>query len=206
MSSQATSDYRKRRKLNLIKVCGNKCNICGYNKTASALEFHHIDPAQKEYGIASQGTCHNIEKDLEEVKKCILVCANCHREIHDGNYSMEQLFDYQQFNNDIAQQLIQERDNVLFGKQRFCSCCNKPITYYSKSGLCEQCSKATRRIVKDRPNRNELKTLIRNNSFAELSRQFGVSDNSIRKWCKAVNLPHKVTDIKLYSDEEWEKV
>ena len=58
MSSQATSNYRRRRKLNLIKVCGGKCNLCGYNKTAAALEFHHINPEEKNYGLASMGTCH----------------------------------------------------------------------------------------------------------------------------------------------------
>lgn len=206
MSSQATSNYRKRRKLNLIKVCGNKCNICGYEKNISALEFHHIDPSKKEYGIASQGTCHDIKKDLEEVKKCILVCANCHREIHDGNYTLEQLNHYRYFDEKIAEQLIQERDEVLFGKKRFCSKCGNPITTYSKSGLCETCSKFERRIVKERPNREELKNLIRKKSFAELGREFGVSDNSIRKWCKIVNLPFKSTDIKNYSDQEWEKI
>lgn len=43
MSSQATSDYRRRRKLNLVKVCGGACNLCGYSKIPGALEFHHID-------------------------------------------------------------------------------------------------------------------------------------------------------------------
>ena len=66
---QAVSDYRRRRKENLIKVCGNRCALCGYDKLPAGLEFHHIDPTQKSYGIASKGTCHAIDKDLEEVKK-----------------------------------------------------------------------------------------------------------------------------------------
>ena len=53
MSSLATSEYRRRRKANLIAVCGNQCNLCGYNKVISALEFHHINPKEKSYGIAS---------------------------------------------------------------------------------------------------------------------------------------------------------
>lgn len=59
----------------------------------------------------------------------------------------------------------------------------------------------TRRAI--RPDRNELKELIRTKSFLEIGRLYGVSDNAIRKWCKAENLPHKKTDIKNYSDEEW---
>lgn len=58
MSSQSTSDFRRNRKLNLIKVCGNKCNLCGYNRVVGALEFHHIIPEEKSYGLASMGTCH----------------------------------------------------------------------------------------------------------------------------------------------------
>ena len=97
-SSQAVSEFRRRRKLNLIKVCGSKCNLCGYDKNITALEFHHIDPRLKEYGIASMGTCHQLEKDLNEVKKCILVCANCHREIHNFMYSEEELYSKKIFN------------------------------------------------------------------------------------------------------------
>lgn len=86
-NSEKVSEFRRRRKLNLIHVCGDKCNLCGYNRVINSLEFHHINPQEKEYGIAANGTCHNLEKDLQEVKKCILVCANCHREIHAGLYS-----------------------------------------------------------------------------------------------------------------------
>ena len=81
------SNYRRRRKANLIRVLGNRCALCGYDKLQDALEFHHINPENKIYSIASNGTCHDLEKDLTEIKKCILVCANCHRAIHKKLYS-----------------------------------------------------------------------------------------------------------------------
>ena len=90
-NAKDVTNYRRRRKNNLIQVCGGKCCICGYNKTNSALEFHHIDPSKKEYAIARGGIKKKKKKDLREVQKCILVCANCHREIHDGLYSEDQL-------------------------------------------------------------------------------------------------------------------
>lgn len=200
MSSQATSDYRRRRKLNLIKVCGDKCNLCGYNKTIAALEFHHINPENKSYGIASMGTCHQLETDLKEVQKCILVCANCHREIHDGLYSQEELIKNKIYLDDIANELIQERD----GKKHYCPSCGKEIS--SGANFCNTCARKNNRIVEDRPDREELKQLIRKYTFTELGRKYGISDNSVRKWCKLVNLPHRTTDIKKMSDEEWEKV
>jgi hypothetical protein len=48
--------------------------------------------------------------------------------------------------------------------------------------------------------------LIRTSSFLQIGRIYNVSDNAIRKWCKAANLPSKATEIKQYSDEEWEKI
>lgn len=58
----------------------------------------------------------------------------------------------------------------------------------------------------ERPNRKELKKLIRTKSFLEIGRMFNVSDNAIRKWCDAEKLPRKKTEIKQYTDEEWEKI
>mgnify|MGYP003431129005 FL=1 len=48
------------------------------------MEFHHLDPEQKDFGIAAKGYTRSWEKVKEELDKCIMVCANCHREIHDG--------------------------------------------------------------------------------------------------------------------------
>lgn len=88
--STDVSNYRRKRKDNLVKVAGGRCCLCGYNKVNSALEFHHIISEEKKYGL-STGNTHDLEKDLEELKKCILVCANCHREIHAGLYIVEYL-------------------------------------------------------------------------------------------------------------------
>ena len=77
----------KRRKIEIIQKFGNKCSICGYNKNIAALEFHHIDPNEKEFHFGNAKTT-NLDKLLLEMDKCILVCANCHREIHYPNESL----------------------------------------------------------------------------------------------------------------------
>lgn len=77
-----TSSYRKEVKRRLIEYKGGKCLICGYNKCQDALEFHHVDPSQKDYNIS--GGTKSFDTLKSEVDKCILVCANCHREIHSG--------------------------------------------------------------------------------------------------------------------------
>ena len=69
------------RKIKAIEYMGGKCQKCGYNKSVSALEFHHLDPTQKEadWRKIRQWSWDKVERELN---KCILVCANCHREIH----------------------------------------------------------------------------------------------------------------------------
>lgn len=208
------SNFRRRRKENLIRVCGNQCNICGYCKTKSALEFHHIKPEEKSYSIAAKGTCHDLEADLAEIKKCILVCANCHREIHDNLFSVEDLMQYKVFKDEIAEELrqnkgqkqfVNENGEICYSQKKqdvFCKECGIKISQRTVTGLCEQCINIARRTVQ-RPNREELKELIRTTPFTQIGKMYNVSDNSIRKWCKAENLPTKVTEIKQYTDEEW---
>lgn len=82
--SAAVQKRREKIKEILIDYKGGKCEICGYNKCISALEFHHLDSAKKDFGIGEKGYTRSINKNKEEVDKCILVCANCHREIHEG--------------------------------------------------------------------------------------------------------------------------
>lgn len=67
-----------------VEYKGGKCNSCNYNKCIAALEFHHIDPEQKDFGIGNKGFTKSWDKIKTELDKCILVCANCHREIHES--------------------------------------------------------------------------------------------------------------------------
>jgi hypothetical protein len=63
---------------------GGKCMICGYDRSLEALDFHHLDRSQKGFGISSKGLTKSWEKIKKELDKCILICANCHREVHAG--------------------------------------------------------------------------------------------------------------------------
>ncbi len=67
----------------LIKYKGGACSICGYNKSSVALTFHHLHNQAKEYDISVKiGNRYSLEFLKKEADKCILVCENCHREIH----------------------------------------------------------------------------------------------------------------------------
>ena len=70
-------------KIKAIQYKGGKCVSCGYSKCLAALEFHHINPAAKDFSLASHKT-YNFEKLKKELDKCVLLCCLCHREFHAG--------------------------------------------------------------------------------------------------------------------------
>ena len=78
---------RKRRrytKETAVAYKGGRCFICGYKECIDALEFHHLESYKKDFGVAKSGYTRRLTKVLKEVDKCVLVCSNCHREIHAG--------------------------------------------------------------------------------------------------------------------------
>ncbi|MFH1586349.1 MAG: hypothetical protein ABID38_00670 [Candidatus Diapherotrites archaeon] len=75
------SSRRRKYKKKLVELKGGKCQICGYDKCMGALEFHHEDEKDKKISyIYNRGW----DRILEEADKTLLVCANCHREIHES--------------------------------------------------------------------------------------------------------------------------
>lgn len=78
--SQSVVKWRKRKKIELVNYKGGKCNICGYDKCIEALAFHHLDPLEKDFTIG--GKSWGFEKLKLEADKCILLCSNCHIEVH----------------------------------------------------------------------------------------------------------------------------
>lgn len=78
---QRERDRRLARKAKAVEMAGGKCICCGYDRCVSALDFHHLDPEQKERDIKSL-ICHSWKIIETELAKCALLCSNCHREIH----------------------------------------------------------------------------------------------------------------------------
>ncbi len=85
---------KRRRKLREMARTskGNKCVICGYDKCQRALSFHHLDPSKKEFNLSAKGLTRSWEKIEKEIEKCVLVCANCHMEIHEGIIKFPETF------------------------------------------------------------------------------------------------------------------
>ena len=83
-SYQAQQRRGRERKLQLIKLRGGKCEKCNYRKNYAALEFHHVNPKNKNFQLDLRSLSNRRwEVILEEVEKCRLFCSNCHAEEHN---------------------------------------------------------------------------------------------------------------------------
>lgn len=84
--------------------------------------------------------------------------------------------------------------NRRYDKENYCLDCNSQITL--ESDRCCSCAskhRDTNRKVLNRPRKDELYNLLKDNTFVDVGNIFGVSDNAIRKWCKLYNIPHKAS-------------
>lgn len=79
--SKNVVNWRKRAKENLVEYKGGCCQICGYKKSIGALQFHHMDPEEKDFTVSAKSYAY--ERLKKEVDKCVLLCSNCHIEVHE---------------------------------------------------------------------------------------------------------------------------
>lgn len=85
-SSEQKKNKRIENKIKRVVALGSRCLICGYDRNLAALHFHHLKPGFKSFEISDPGKKTEFEI-LEELSKCILICANCHAEEHNPEYS-----------------------------------------------------------------------------------------------------------------------
>ncbi len=70
-------------KQRMVDVVNGSCLICGYDGYIGALEFHHVNPATKSFEVNSRCK-RSWDAIIEEIAKCVLLCSNCHKEVHAG--------------------------------------------------------------------------------------------------------------------------
>lgn len=84
-SSEYVKKWRKKVKEIILTCMGGECQICGYSHCPTALELHHVNPDEKDFSFGYiMASCRNWNVIYEEIAKCILLCSNCHREVHAG--------------------------------------------------------------------------------------------------------------------------
>lgn len=137
-----------KRKYEIIIQRGGKCEICGYDKNLSAFEFHHINPEKKSFQIDMRHFSNtNLETLRSELNKCMMLCANCHREIHHQDLILSEIpiiiehCDKESFNNPTGS--ICPVCNQRFPKAKgkiYCykECREKSKNYPTKQEVLEQ--------------------------------------------------------------------
>jgi hypothetical protein len=77
--------WAAREKQKAVDYKGGACIACGYSECLAALDFHHLDPSQKEgYRTGALKAHWSFERNRPELDKCVLLCVRCHREVHAG--------------------------------------------------------------------------------------------------------------------------
>lgn len=172
-----------------------KCSICGQEPIWNG------EPLTM---ILDHKNGNKYDHRLENLR---YVCPNCNQQLITTGYK-----GYIYNENGLK---IRNNSRIV-NAQNFCIDCGKPISRGAKR--CQDCFRATRSKVvkKDKSSgkmeyklfftREELKRMIRNIPFLQIGKKYNVTDNAIRRWCKKLNLPYRVKDIKKYTDEEWKKI
>lgn len=162
----------RRRKLKLISMMGGKCNICGYNKNFAALSLHHIDPKEKSIKLDGRSLSnHSWKIVIKESQKCILLCHNCHSEVHHP---------------DCLVKNVSEKEKVCLEKSpsilNFCCDCGTILNSYDNT-RCVSCQNKFQEKI-SWPSTKDILNLLETNSYLKVGKMLGVSDNAIRKRIK----------------------
>ena len=177
-NSQKVLDHRIRVKQRMVDAMGGECQICGYSKCNSSLEFHHINPKEKEFSFG--GIRANPKKWItivKELRKSILLCSNCHREVHAGVTDIPE--NYSKFDDsylDYKSKKVVDKNN--------CSICGelKPTSKKYCSSKCYHESK--KRVDWENLDWNYLISTYKTNTA--IGRYLGVSDSIVcrnkKKW------------------------
>jgi len=176
-NSEAVKRWRQNTKKRIIESMGNCCQICGYNKCDSALALHHIDPNMKELSFgAIRANPKNWLSIVEELRKCILLCHNCHSEVHSDIVKMPE--DYTKFDENFTsykQEKLTEMDS--------CPVCEKDKPLFNKYCSLSCSSKSKFKVDWDNI---DLTELLKNDTIINVAEKLNISDTAIRKRLKKI--------------------
>ena len=177
-NSEKVKRWRKRVKERIVNAMGGKCQCCGYDKCVASLDLHHLDPTEKEFGLGGiRANPKSWEKIVPELRKCILVCRNCHGEIHYGE-------------REIPKSFTKFDESYITYKTLSVSVC--PVCGKEKESHNKTCSKTCAASLSGRIDwsKYDLKKLFIEEKMtqSQISELVGVSDVSVSKRLKKLGL------------------
>lgn len=164
---------RRRKKRRAVEYMGGECHICGYKKCYAALEFHHLDRKTKGKLTPTQLiTQRSWEELIKELDKCILVCSNCHKEIHWGQVEIAEL------------QKIKRQILTIVCEQ--CGC--KFQTKDKKQKFCSQKCYNLKPKSKIKPTKAVLDKMLWEMPTTQIAKIYNITDKAVEKWAKNYKL------------------
>lgn len=177
MSYKSTQRWRYKAKIWLIELMGGKCRICNYDKYQGNLVCHHVGEKTETLSRLIN-SCASWDKILTEAKKCVLLCHNCHGEVH-ANLMVCPSINI----NDIEERYKIIVDKIPFPKTKLCIKCginkvNEPLKNEYCSIACYQID--SYKIVWP----NNLPDLVKESNVTRVAKLLGVSGNAVKKRLK----------------------
>ena len=173
-----------RNKVLAVEYKGGKCEKCGYNTNIKALDFHHLDPSQKDFTISTQKNT-SLDRLKPELDKCILLCANCHREQHDVEYRQLADIDWTLYDDIMANGTkYSHRVTLVFYCQSHCGTKISRGSKYCAACYSKHRIEACTSTKIQWPSKEELERLVWEMPRTQLAKQLGVSDKAIAKYCE----------------------
>lgn len=200
-NSCRTNRRRKAIKEYSILYKGGQCNLCNYSKCMQSLCFHHLDPNQKDFCISSNH-CRRLEDIVAELDKCILLCLNCHAEVHAGLHFVsiknclpslsipDSLIDSLKTKittqkKSVLKAIKSQTKNSKVDNHTLCKC-GKIMDRCST--LCIDCYKPSSKEKIEWLSDQELAKLVWQKPRTQLAKEFGVSDKAIAKRCNKLGI------------------
>ena len=179
-SSENVKRWRYNCKERIIEAMGGGCCVCGYNKCQRSLALHHLDPSKKDLSFgAVRANPKNWTALVAELRKCILVCHNCHCEIHDGIINVPN--DAPTFNEMFADYKEIERA----AKLNPCPVCGKLKSMHLINCSTECAHRSNFKVQWDII---DLKEMIKTKSVVTIAEELGCSDSAVHKRLKKLKL------------------
>ena len=178
-NSEKVKRWRRKSKERIIESMGGCCQVCGYNKCNNALALHHLNPEEKDFGFGSiRANPKSWDKIVSELRKCVLVCHNCHSEIHEGITVVPETA--KKFDEKFVDYRTLEKKNDLepcpmcgVGKSKYNIYCSKSCAAKSKGKI-------------DWDNIDLINLYEKHKKFSVIADILGVSDVSVSKRYKKI--------------------
>jgi len=179
-TSEKVKLWRKRTKERIVAAFGNVCGICGYDRCNDSLALHHINPEEKDFSLgAIRANARSWARIVVELRKCIMVCHNCHSEIHTGLVRIPK--NITRFDESFT---IYRKPKPKFSGT-FCHC-GQELTFEQKKYCSNACyGLKNRKIDWDA---FDLSLLYNRHPVTHIADMLGVSDQAVHKRLKKLGL------------------